>query len=198
MKQGETMGKGYKKYVVIMILCFLFGGYSLILYLMQIYSIFWQNEMVLGIRREEESFPIPIFSRELREENMSRENNASLPPRRSFIVANPSSLLFSPFSITFLIMGIVSLLAGFSIWNLVREKEIKTTKKAIIDVFLLPEEKKVLSEIERYGGSLTQSEIVKAIGFSRVKVHRIIKNLEKKNLIIKQQYGMTNKIILKK
>jgi len=192
------MEKGYKKYVVIMTLCFLFGGYSLILYLMQIYSIFWQNEMILGIRGEEESFSIPIFSRELREGNISREINASLPPRRSFVVANSSSLLFSPFSISFLIMGIVSLLAGFSIWNLVREKEIKTTKKAIIDVFLLPEEKKVLSEIERYGGSLTQSEIVKAIGFSRVKVHRIIKNLEKKNLIIKQQYGMTNKIILKK
>jgi len=180
-----------------MILCFLFGGYSLILYLMQIYSIFWQTETVMGIRREGELFPTPIFSRDIREENSSNRTNASMPPR-SFIIANSSSLLFSPFSITFLIMGILSLISGFAIWNLVREKEIKFTKKSILDIFLLPEEKKVLSEIEKYGGSLTQSEIVKSTGFSRVKVHRIIRNLEKKNLIIKQQYGMTNKILLKK
>ena len=190
------MEKGYKKYVVIMILCFLFGGYSLILYLMQIYSIFWQTETVIGIRREGEIFPTPIFSRDLREENISNRTNVPMP--RNFVIENPSSLLFSPFSLTFLIMGIISLLSGISIWNLIREKEIKSTKKAILDVFLLPEEKKVINEIEKYGGSLTQSEIVKSTGFSRVKVHRIIKNLERKNLIIKQQYGMTNKILLKK
>jgi uncharacterized membrane protein len=191
------MEKSYRKYVAVMILCFLFGGYSLILYLMQIYSIFWQTETVMGIRREGELFPTPIFSRDIREENSSNRTNASMPPR-SFIIANPSSLLFSPFSIAFLIMGILSLISGFAIWNLVREKEIKFTKKSILDIFLLPEEKKVLSEIEKYGGTLTQSEIVKSTGFSRVKVHRIIRNLEKKNLIIKQQYGMTNKILLKK
>ena len=192
------MEKGYKKYIAVMVLCFLFGGYSLILYLMQIYSILWQTETVVGIRREGEIFPTPIFSRELKEENITNQTNISLPPPRNFIIANSSSLLFSPFSITFLIMGIISLFAGFSIWNLVREKEIRSTKKAILDVFLLPEEKKVLSEIEKYGGSLTQSEIVKSTGFSRVKVHRIIRNLERKKLIMKQEYGMTNKIILKK
>jgi uncharacterized membrane protein len=192
------MEKGYKKYVVIMVLCFLFGGYSLILYLMQIYSIVWQTETVIGIRREGEIFPAPILSRDLREENISNRTNVSTPPPRNFVIENSSSLLFSPFSITFLIMGIISLLAGFSIWSLVREKEIRSTKKAILDVFLLPEEKKILAEIEKYGGSLTQSEIVKSTGFSRVKVHRIIRNLERKNLIIKQQYGMTNKIVLKK
>ena len=191
------MEKSYKKYVIVMILCFLFGGYSLILYLMQIYSIFWQTETVMGIRREGEIFPTPVFSHDLREENISNRTNISINPR-NFVIANPSSLLFSPFSITFLIMGIISLLAGFSIWNLIREKEIKSTKKAILDMFLLPEEKKVLSEIEKYGGSITQSEIVKTTGFSRVKVHRIIRNLERKNLIVKQQYGMTNKIVLKK
>ena len=192
------MEKGYRKYVAVMILCFLFGGYSLILYLMQIYSIFWQTEAIMGIRREGEIFPTPILSRDLREENTSNGTNLSTPPRRNFIIDNPSSLLFSPFSITFLIMGFISLVAGYSIWNLIREREIKSTKKAILDVFLLPEEKKVLSEIEKYGGSLTQSELVKNTGFSRVKVHRIVRNLENKKLIIKQQYGMTNKIVLKR
>jgi len=192
------MEKRYKKYVAVMILCFLFGGYSLILYLMQIYSIFWQVELVLGIRREEGNFPIPVFGRELREENISREENTSIPINRSFVFASPLSLLFSPFSITLLITGIISLLAGFSIWNLIREKELKSTRKILLDTLLLPEEKKILDMITEHEGSLTQNEIVRNTGLSRLKVHRIIKNLEKKNLIIKQQYGMTNKIILKK
>jgi uncharacterized membrane protein len=192
------MEKSHKKYVIVMILCFLFGGYSLILYLMQFYSMFWQTETVMGIMREGDVFPAPVFSPQLREENISNRTNATISPRRNFVITNPSSLLFSPFSITFLIMGIISLIAGLSIWSLTREKEIKSTKKALLDIFLLPEEKKVISEIEKYGGSLTQSEIVKSTGFSRVKVHRIIRNLERKNLIMKQQYGMTNKIVLKK
>jgi len=80
---------------------------------------------------------------------------------------------------------------------LIREKELTAAKKEILDVFLLPEEKHLISIIEK-NDSLTQNEITKMTGFSRVKVHRIIKNLEKKNLILKQEYGMTNKITLKK
>ena len=190
------MERAYRKYVVIMVLCFVFGGYSLILYLMQVYSIVWQDETVMGIGREGE-FSVPVFSRDLMQVNDS-SSNASMPPRRGFIVSNPSSLLFSPFSIAYPIMGVISILAGFAIWNLIREREIKATKKKILDVFLLPEEKRILGEIEKYGGSITQSEIVKSTGLSRVKVHRTIRNLERKNLIIKQQYGMTNKIVLKK
>lgn len=192
MKQGETVEKQYRKYVAVMILCFLFGGFSLIFYLLQVYSIIWQADLITAIREEGGNFSIPIFSHEWREGNISGFS------RKSLAFVNPSSLLFSPFSIMLLFTGIISLLAGFSIWNLVREGEIKSVKKTILDVFLLPEEKKVLDEIEKHGGSLRQNEIVRNTGFSRVKVHRIIKNLEKKNLIIKKQYGMTNKIVLKK
>lgn len=180
-----------------MILCFLFGGYSLILYLTQVYSIIWQTETIVGIGREGGNFSIPVFSRDLRTGNISGEN-ISLPPERRFFIDNPSSLLFSPFSLTFLAISIISILAGFSILSLVRDKEIKAARKKIIDVFLLPDEKKIMNEIEKYGGSLTQSELVKTTGLSRVKIHRIIRNLEKKNLIVKQQYGMTNKIVIKR
>jgi uncharacterized membrane protein len=192
------MERGYRKYAVVMVLCFLLGGFSLMLYFLQIYDIFWQTDMITSIRVQDENFQIPIFSRELR--NSIIENNTSMPPmpERRFTISNPSVLLFSPFSIILLFIGAVSLLAGLSIWSLIREREIKTTKKAMLDIFLLPEEKKVLSEIEKYGGSLTQSEIVKNTGFSRVKVHRIIRGLEKKNIVIKNQYGMTNKIVIKK
>jgi uncharacterized membrane protein len=190
------MEKGYKKYVAVMVLCFLFGGFSLILYLLMMYSVFWQNETILGIRREGDILNVPIFSDQL--SNASANMTPPMGPERRFIIANPSSLLFSPFSITFLVMGIVSVIAGISIWNLIREREIKSTKKAMLDVFLLPDEKKVLEEIERYGGSLMQSELVKTTGFSRVKVHRIVRGLENKKLIVKQEYGMTNKIVLRK
>ncbi|MFH0897753.1 MAG: winged helix-turn-helix transcriptional regulator [Candidatus Bathyarchaeota archaeon] len=192
------MENRYRKYNAVMIVCFLFGGFTIILYMLQVYSILWQNETVMGVSRSGDVFMIPVFSRDLNQGNLSREINQSDPPRRPLTFANPYSLLFSPFSITLLISGIIFIVAGFSIMKLVREKEITFTKKSIIDVFLLPDEKKVLNEIEKYGGSLTQSEIVKSTGFSRVKVHRIIRNLEKKNLIMKHQYGMTNKIVLKR
>jgi hypothetical protein len=192
------MENRYRKYNAMMIICFLFGGFTIILYMMQVYSVLWENQSVIGIARDGDIFSIPVFSRDLPQGNVSRTINESLPPRRSFVFTNPYSLLLSPFSITLLISGLVFILAGFSIMKLVREKEINITKKAIIDVFLLPDEKNVLSEVEKYGGTLTQSEIVKSTGFSRVKVHRILRNLEKKNLIMKHQYGMTNKIVLRR
>jgi len=189
------MENRYKKYVAVMVLCFLFGGFSLIFYLVQVYSVVWQTDIVSAIRNEHGNFTTPVLSHELRGENLS-EFNRSLP----FGLAreDPSLLLLSPFSLILLFTGIISILGGFSIWNLIREREIKSTKKQLLDIFLLPEEKKILNEIEKYGGSLTQSEIVKTTGFSRVKVHRIIRNLEAKKLIMKQEYGMTNKIVLKR
>ena len=185
------MEKRYKNYVAVMILCFLFGGFSIGSYLLQIYSAVWQEDIGQIIRGEvREISPMPVF-------NDSNSTNATAFNRNRFSI-NPYSALVSPISLILLSTGIASLLAGFSIWNLVREKEIKSTKKAMLDIFLLPDEKKVLEEIEKEGGSIRQNEIVRNTGFSRVKVHRVVKNLEKKNLVMKQQYGMTNKIALKK
>jgi uncharacterized membrane protein len=192
MKQGETMEKRYKKYILVMILCFLFGGFSLIFYLLQVYSVIWHADLVSEIIQERGNLSIPVLS------TQPREGNISGFDRRPPALENNSLLLFSPFSLILLFTGIISLIAGFSIWNLVREREIKSAKKKVLDALLLPEEKKVMDEIEKHGGSLRQNEISRNTGFSRVKVHRIVKNLEKKNLIIKQQYGMTNKIIIKK
>jgi hypothetical protein len=185
------MEKRYKKYVAVMVLCFLFGGFSIGSYLLQVYSAVWQEDIGQIIRGETRNFPpLSVF-------NESNFTNTTEFNRNRFLI-NPYSALVSPISLILLFTGIASLLAGFSIWNLVREKEIKSTKKAMLDIFLLPEEKKVLEEIEKEGGSIRQNEIVRNTGFSRVKVHRVIKNLEKKNLVMKQQYGMTNKIALKR
>jgi len=178
-----------------MILCFLLGGFSIVSYLLQVYSIFWHAEIVSAVRVESGNFSVPTFVHEANGNNLSMLENRT-PPRMERM--EPETLLLSPFSLLQLFTGIASLIAGISIWNLIREREIKSAKKMILDVFLLPEEKEVMNRIEKGGGSLTQNEIVRSTGLSRVKVHRIVKKLEQKKLIIKQQYGMTNKLALKK
>jgi len=44
----------------------------------------------------------------------------------------------------------------------------------------------------------TQSRLAKETGLGKVQVHRAIKRLEAKGLIEKHDYGLTNKILLKK
>jgi uncharacterized membrane protein len=41
-----------------------------------------------------------------------------------------------------------------------------------------------------------QNELVLSLNFSKVKVSRMLTNLEKRGLIIKEQYGLTNKVFL--
>lgn len=164
-------------------------------YLLQVYSVFWQAEIISVTRVESGNFSVPTFSHETNGNNLSMPENRT-PPRTERM--EPETLLLSPFSLLQLFTGIASLIAGLSIWNLIREREIKSAKKMILDVFLFPEEKDVMNKLEKSGGALTQSEIVRTTGLSRVKVHRIVKKLEQKKLVIKQQYGMTNKIVLKK
>jgi general stress protein CsbA len=182
------MERQYYKYVAVMMTCFVLGGFALMLYFLQLYSIFWQSDMVASVIIRDNGMEIPVFSGELLGANESR-------PGR---ISNPSGLLYSPFSMILLFIGVVSMLAGFSIWSLIREKEAKHMKRSMISMLLLPDEKMVLDEIEKYGGSVTQSELVKGLGLTRVKVHRIVRNLEKKNLVLKNEYGMTNKITLRK
>jgi len=61
-----------------------------------------------------------------------------------------------------------------------------------------PEEKLVIRELEDAGGELTQSELVKKTGISKVKVHRVIKRLEQLKILSKYPYGVTNKIKVEK
>jgi hypothetical protein len=196
------MERGYRKYIVVMFLCFLLGGFSLMLYFIQVYSIVWEQGLVVQMRPSNGGLMMPFFNEETRpfqnvtDFNISAENN-SLQSRRP-IVLSQTALLLSPFSLILLFVGIVSLLSGMSIWSLIRDREIKSTRKKVIDMLLLPDEKAILNEIERCGGSVTQRDLVERTGMSRVKVHRVVRSLEMKNIIAKHQYGMTNKIIIKK
>jgi uncharacterized membrane protein len=95
-----------------------------------------------------------------------------------------------------LLGAIVSIFAGISLLSLLRKKERKELKKGMIDTLTNPEEKKIIDILEENNGELTQSELVKQSGISKVKIHRIIKHLENLQVVSKFPYGVTNKVIL--
>lgn len=60
------------------------------------------------------------------------------------------------------------------------------------------DKRKVFGEIVEAGGEITQSELPIRTGFSKTKITRILDYLEKKSLIVRKSYGMTNKVIIKR
>jgi hypothetical protein len=62
--------------------------------------------------------------------------------------------------------------------------------------FLDSEEQKIINALLKHKGEMNQSEILQDTKLSRVKIFRILKRLEKKEIILKKPQGMTNKIIL--
>ena len=59
------------------------------------------------------------------------------------------------------------------------------------------EEKMIYDLLNEKNEPMYQSKLVKETGWSKVKMSRVIKKLEKKKLIEKEQKGMTNKIKIK-
>lgn len=75
-------------------------------------------------------------------------------------------------------------------------KALKNEKKRVLDVFLNADEKKVMVMIGAQKGGALQSDIVIKTGYSKVKVHRILKGLENKGLIRRGRLGITNRVML--
>lgn len=195
MKRPETVFKAKKRFFAVMLLCFLFGGFSLLSFVLQTYSLFWRTE-ILG-------FPF-IESGIVREPGPRADFNnlASLDTNRfaqSRAFSNdPLVALSSPTSLFMLFGGIVAIAAGIALWSLIREKEIKTIKHNAASNLLLPDERVVIDMLKRSGYESTQSKIARESGLGKVQTHRTIKRLESKGLLEKHEYGLTNKIILKK
>lgn len=182
MKKDEKPGK---KYFAVMLLCFIYGGFSLILFLFQVYSFFWLAEM-----------NGPDFTPSQFDANRFDANRAL--GRAGGFNRNPFSLLTSPMNISYLFGGLISIIAGLTILHLIREKEIKKVKEQTANNLLLPEEIKVIEALKNAGYELTQSKLVRETGLSKVQVHRAVKKLEAKGVLKKHGYGLTNKIILDK
>ena len=62
--------------------------------------------------------------------------------------------------------------------------------------FLNLKEKKVLEKLIEKKGEVLQSEINLMEGMTKLKTHRAVKDLERKNIIKTETYGKTNRIIL--
>jgi len=58
------------------------------------------------------------------------------------------------------------------------------------------DEKKLVKEIADHGGEMLQNELVLSLNFSKAKVSRMLTDLEKRGLVVKKQYGLTNKVVL--
>lgn len=187
MKPDETIFKVKKRYLAIMLLCFLYGGFSILSFLSQAYTFFWLSEL-----------PRPGYE-DLNRNVLDSNNFIAERPRGVGVAArDPMTLLSSPTTLMQLVGGLIAIFAGIAIWKLVRDKEIKTIKQHASDNLLLPDEKRVVDVLKESNYESTQSRIVKQSGLSKVQVHRAIKRLESKGVLEKHGYGLTNKIILKK
>ncbi len=58
------------------------------------------------------------------------------------------------------------------------------------------DEKRLVKEIADHGGEMLQNELVLSLNFSKAKVSRMLTDLEKRGLVAKRQYGLTNKVAL--
>ncbi|MFH1972110.1 MAG: winged helix-turn-helix transcriptional regulator [archaeon] len=173
MKQVET-----DKRSIIMILCFVYAGISLILFLISLLVIVKNGNVI--------SFNTYI--------------NSDIATISSQILYSISWII-GLFSLCGLVL---SVFAGRELQksnphvNAEKEKNISDDGKTIDIDMLLPEEIKIVNVLEENDKSMTQNDLVRDSGMSKVKVHRIIKRLESKKVITKHNYGMTNRIKLEK
>lgn len=58
------------------------------------------------------------------------------------------------------------------------------------------DEKRVFGEILESGGEILQKDLPIQLNFPKVKITRILDQLENKGLIIRKRFGMTNKVII--
>lgn len=191
MKRDETSNKMKqdfmrKRYVIIAIICFIFGGYFILSGIQEAYMI--SEFHTKGNFGSNESFA---------ERNMTERNSAANRPEDfypdRFLRINEAQF---PKYILTLFGGAVMILAGFSLFRLTKKKEIEHLREEMAGIFLLPDEKLVFDAIKMSGGELTQKEIVFKTGLSKVKVHRVLNKLEGSGIIRRYPYGMTKKIVI--
>lgn len=109
---------------------------------------------------------------------------------------DPIRMLTSPVLLTMLAGGIICIANGIAMRSLIHEREMKQLNENLKKLYLTPEEKEIVDELERAGGEITQNELTERTRYSRVKTHRTLQKLESKKIIQKIPYGQTNKVIL--
>ena len=176
MKQLETTFKN-----IVMILCFIYFGLSLLLFVIFLITFLNGGQIFLFKR---------LFS---------QDGALSMLTWFSGFLA-----IISAFgSITSLLAGIALMRSSQKVivTEAVKETEKKVEEKhenKVDSDVLLPDEKKVIETLENNNGYMTQRDLVIESKFSKVKVHRLLKTLEAKKVISKYAFGMTNRIRLEK
>lgn len=156
-----------KKYLAIMIVCFLLGGFNLILFIISINAgLTFTFSPSIGILSMIESFL----------------------PNGVYLIVSSVSFITIVFSVSFI-------LAGVSIFYLTNDKEKKFFANDLSEHILSDDEKKIINLLKS-NGVMTQKNIEKTLGMNKVKLSRVISKLCNKKFVQKIQNGMTNKIIL--
>jgi len=104
-------------------------------------------------------------------------------------------------SLVLVLLSLFAMFIGSLTYYFISEKYEKKIVKIHKDVsltlrFLEGEERAIMNALITNNGELTQSEIAKKTGLSRVKISRILKSLEQRKIVTKTPKGMTNKVIL--
>jgi len=104
-------------------------------------------------------------------------------------------------NLVLVLLSLFAMFIGSLTYYFISEKYEKKIVKIHHDVnltlkFLEGNERAIIKSLISHKGELTQSEIAKETGLSRVKIFRCLKNLEQRTLITKRPKGMTNTIIL--
>ncbi|MCL7413079.1 MAG: hypothetical protein M8353_05620 [ANME-2 cluster archaeon] len=71
-----------------------------------------------------------------------------------------------------------------------------TEQSKVILRALEGDEKKTIEIMLENGGDILQNELVNSLDFSKAKVSRILMNLERRGIVSKSKYGLTNRISL--
>lgn len=128
-------------------------------------------------------------------------------PIRTFLDARTDVMNFTYHFILPFVGGILLLLSGSTLMNLSssllhknytargRERFAKE-KDRMLDVMLNSDEKQVLGLVGEKPDGALQSDLVIKSGFSKVKMHRILKKLENKELIRRGRFGITNRVFM--
>lgn len=104
-------------------------------------------------------------------------------------------------SLILILLSLFGMFIGSLTYYFISEKYEKKITRMHKDVsltlkFLNGEEKLIVNSILNHKGKITQSEIAKNTGLSRVRIFRTLRKLEEKGVIIKKPHGMTNVIEL--
>lgn len=99
--------------------------------------------------------------------------------------------LFIPF------LAAVGLFIGMLVYYLIFPKlENETLSREEIVSLFDGDEKKIVEELLKGDGAMLQSDLVKKTNLTKVRVHRIVKKLEERGVVKKEQHGRTNRIVL--